>query len=285
MKNTITLTVGLQGSGKTTWANQQVDQAQGKTININKDDLRAMLHNKAHSKGREAFVLKVQEAIIDVALQEGNNVIVSDTNFGDFHIDRITEKFGKRAEIVVNDSFLEVSLDECLARDAARANPIGQKAIRETYNKYMKKPWVPLAQNTNLPVALIVDIDGTLAHMVNRGPFEWSRVGEDSVDDTVASLVRTYSKNGYKILITSGRDAACRKETKDWLIKNSIPFDDLFMRKAGDSRKDCVVKEEIFNTEIFDRYYVEFVVDDRDQVVKLWRSIGLKCFQVAEGNF
>lgn len=285
MKNTITLTVGLQGSGKTTWANQQVDQAQGKTVNINKDDLRAMLHNKAHSKGREAFVLKVQEAIIDVALNEGHNVIISDTNFGDFHIDRITEKFGKRAEIVINDSFLEVSLEECLARDAARPNPIGQKAIRETYRKYMKKEWVPLNQNENMPHALIVDIDGTLAHMVNRGPFDWDRVGEDKVDQQVASLVRTYSANGYKILITSGRDAVCRKQTEKWLVENSIPFDALYMRPKGDSRKDCVVKEEIFNTKISGVYYVEFVIDDRDQVVKLWRSLGLKCFQVAEGDF
>ena len=27
------------------------------------------------------------------------------------------------------------------------------------------------------------------------------------------------------------------------------------------------------------------VVDDRDRVVKLWRSLGLTTFQVAEGNF
>ena len=33
------------------------------------------------------------------------------------------------------------------------------------------------------------------------------------------------------------------------------------------------------------QYDVEFVLDDRDRVVKMWRDRGLKVLQVAEGDF
>jgi hypothetical protein len=57
------------------------------------------------------------------------------------------------------------------------------------------------------------------------------------------------------------------------------------MREENDNRKDSVIKEEIFFREIFGKWNVKFVLDDRDQIVRTWRNIGLKCLQVAEGNF
>ena len=57
------------------------------------------------------------------------------------------------------------------------------------------------------------------------------------------------------------------------------------MRKEGDHRRDSIVKKEIYDTLIKDEFDVEFVLDDRQQVVDMWREIGLKCLQVAEGNF
>ncbi len=58
-----------------------------------------------------------------------------------------------------------------------------------------------------------------------------------------------------------------------------------FQRKHGDSRKDDVVKEEIFWDRIADRYNVKLAVDDRAQVVEMWRRIGVECWQVAHGDF
>jgi hypothetical protein len=57
------------------------------------------------------------------------------------------------------------------------------------------------------------------------------------------------------------------------------------MRSAGDMRKDSIVKEEIYRQEILGRYNVWFVLDDRNQVVDMWRLLGLRCLQVAPGNF
>ena len=57
------------------------------------------------------------------------------------------------------------------------------------------------------------------------------------------------------------------------------------MRATGDPRKDSIVKREIFDREIRDRYRVVGVFDDREQVVQMWRALGLTVFQVAEGDF
>ena len=57
------------------------------------------------------------------------------------------------------------------------------------------------------------------------------------------------------------------------------------MRRTYDRRKDCVIKMEIFEQYINNIYFVEFCIDDRTQVVELWRSLGLTCLQVADGNF
>jgi len=57
------------------------------------------------------------------------------------------------------------------------------------------------------------------------------------------------------------------------------------MRSQGDTRPDEIVKREIYEEHIKPLYNVDFVLDDRNKVVKMWRSLGLKVLQVAEGNF
>ena len=57
------------------------------------------------------------------------------------------------------------------------------------------------------------------------------------------------------------------------------------MRKAGDQRSDAIVKREIYEQQIRGKFNVHCVFDDRQSVVDLWRSLGLSCFQVADGDF
>jgi len=64
-----------------------------------------------------------------------------------------------------------------------------------------------------------------------------------------------------------------------------VNFDELFMRPEGDMRPDNIVKAELFDTYVRDNYDVQFVIDDRDQVVDMWRRMGLACLQVAPGDF
>ena len=120
--------------------------------------------------------------------------------------------------------------------------------------------------------AVVVDVDGTIALMEGkRTPFEWEKVGLDSPNTP--------------IIIVSGRDGCCRKETEKWLVDNEVPVDQFFMRPAGDVRRDSVIKEEIFHRFIEPMYEVELVLDDRNQTVAKWRELGLTCLQVADGDF
>lgn len=131
------------------------------------------------------------------------------------------------------------------------------------------------------PTAIMVDIDGTLAHMKNRSPFDWKRVGEDDVDEVIASITQKYSH----VVIMSGRDEVCRRETEEWLNKNSINYTKLVMRPKNDNRADNIVKWELYNQYVKPYFDITFVLDDRNKVVKMWRDNGLKCLQVAEGDF
>ena len=143
----------------------------------------------------------------------------------------------------------------------------------------------PVKHVPSLPTVIIYDIDGTVALMNNRSPFDWSKVHQDNVNEPVASIVREYSEAGYPVFAVSGRDGSCKELTENWLKANNIPYDALFMREAGDSRKDSIVKREIFENFFRGKYNIKFVLDDRNQVVSMWRSLGLTCLQVADGNF
>lgn len=135
--------------------------------------------------------------------------------------------------------------------------------------------------------AVLVDIDGTLAIRTgDRSPFDWSRVGEDDPNPPVIELVQIIRAAGqHRIILMSGRDESCRTQTEMWLDAQQVPFDELYMRPEKDNRKDSIVKEELYRKHVDGRYDVAFIVDDRNQVVAMWRSLGLSCFQVAEGDF
>jgi hypothetical protein len=57
------------------------------------------------------------------------------------------------------------------------------------------------------------------------------------------------------------------------------------MREEGNNEKDSIVKRRLFEDNIRGKYYIEYVLDDRNQVVDMWRNMGLTCLQVAEGDF
>lgn len=89
----------------------------------------------------------------------------------------------------------------------------------------------------------------------------------------------------YEIIFVSGRPEEYRKVTQEWFSEHNFGTHKLFMRKTGDFRKDSIVKEEIYRSAIEPEFNVLFCIDDRKQVVDMWRSIGLTCLQCDEGNF
>jgi hypothetical protein len=135
----------------------------------------------------------------------------------------------------------------------------------------------------------LFDIDGTLALMDGRGPYEWARVGEDKPNLPVIRILGFMLRQGEAAGFVTGRMEQCRDETREWLwreIPDMTYIEPLmWMRADGDYRPDEVVKREIYENEIAPYYEVQGVFDDRSKVVAAWRSLGLACFQVAPGNF
>lgn len=134
------------------------------------------------------------------------------------------------------------------------------------------------------PETVLVDIDGTLALHVGRTPFQWHRVDEDVPNAAVVRLVQQLALASTVVFI-SARDEVCREDTQQWLDRHVGVAGPLFMRPHNDPRKDSVLKELMYTKEIADQYAVWLVIDDRNQVVEMWRRLGLTCAQVASGDF
>ena len=144
--------------------------------------------------------------------------------------------------------------------------------------------------NQNIMVtqpAILVDMDGTLCireGFSNRDPYDWSRANEDGACPVVSDIVHRFSAD-HTIIILTARPKSAELICRSWLKTNRVPFDHIFTRKDKDFREDSIVKEEIYDQYIKDFWKVNFVLDDRQRVVEMWRSLGLKTLQVDTGDF
>jgi predicted kinase len=284
------LTKGLPGSGKSTWARQQVQLMPGSVKRVNKDDLRAMLDDGHWSKANEKLVLTIRDQIILASLAAGCNVIVDDTNLVATHEGHIRELVKGIAVVEVVDHFLDVPLETCIANDLKRPNSVGAQVIRRMYRQHVAPKVPPHVFIEGAQDAIICDLDGTLALLGDRNPYDASTCEQDDLNEPVSVILRQMmprylSSPTPALILVSGRSSKYREQTVRWLYKHNIIWDFLFMRDEDDNRKDAVIKREIYEDSILGRYNVLFVLDDRDQVVDLWRSLGLTCLQVNYGDF
>lgn len=133
----VILTRGLPGSGKSTWARAQVAARPGRIIRVNKDDIRAMLHDSRWSESNEVLVEQVRDQTIMAGLNHGCDVIVDDTNLATRHLEKITELVAGSAVVSVHD-FFDVSIDECIRRDRERERSVGERVIREMHDRHLR---------------------------------------------------------------------------------------------------------------------------------------------------
>lgn len=310
MTNKLVLTRGIPGSGKTTWAKRWVAEDPEWRTRINRDDLRMMTQGQpVLDRMREETLSGMQAAMVETALRAKISVVVDDTNLTARFVKewlRLAAKLG--VEVEFKD--FNVELDVCIKRNALRGQQggrfVAEDVIRSFYSRFVRKgvlvpppslegdaeySWTKYEPNPQLPAAYLVDIDGTLAQMNGRGPFDWKCVGEDLPIQNVIEVVWSLWDSDATIIFMSGRDEVCRQESLQWLHKHVFGRDsislnlNLHMRPAGDMRKDSVVKHELFYKHVANDYNVVGVFDDRNQVVRMWRDIGLTVFQVADGDF
>lgn len=306
----LVLTRGLPASGKSTAARAWVADNPGQRARVNRDDLRFNLFGEyVLSFEQEEAVTAAQHAAVRGLLHSGRSVIVDDTNLSAKYVKQWYKvAYETGAEVLFYD--VDTDVEECVRRNEKRiadgGRGVDESVIRRFAQRYMSKGKLPdppkpetvpvprpYEPNTLKPRAWLVDIDGTLAHMDDRrGPFEWHRVGEDRLDESLARLMRIIRSHEPMddnhpdvIIVLSGRDGSCRPQTEEWLKRHGISYDHLWMRAAGDMRKDNIIKMELFDQHIRDNFWVQAVFDDRDQVVRMWRSLGVPCYQVAYGDF
>ncbi|SOK58341.1 3'-phosphatase, 5'-polynucleotide kinase, phage-associated [Yersinia phage fHe-Yen9-04] len=306
---TLTLTVGLPGCGKTTWANEQVRTSRSKTVNVNLDDVRQTMagshSNYKFRKDNEQYVQNAQYSAAEHAAVNGWNIIVSDTNLNPTVRNKWKE-FAKKYNYTYKEhSFLEEYkkdktfehnffavkgfVKQCKERNLLREKSVPEDVIDGMAEKYFYNTMkVETSTVFDLEDVIIVDIDGTLAHMDGkRGPYEENKVLLDTPDsEVILSVLAEKNYLGRKVIVMSGRHVTCQEDTEAWLQKYGVPYDHIFMRKADDNRSDDIVKYELYMEHVHNKYNVAKIYDDRDQVCFMWRHLlGLKVLQVAEGNF
>lgn len=146
--------------------------------------------------------------------------------------------------------------------------------------------------------AIILDIDGTMAdnthrqHYLNGPKKDWdgffSKLSGDAPKRMVMDTAELICRNTrLKPLIVTGRMEKHREETATWLMQHApwLGPHPLFMRRDDDNTPDHEMKKDLYFSTIAPRYEVKLILEDRERVVKMWRSLGLECWQVAEGSF
>jgi len=299
-KGNLIVTVGISGSGKSTWAHERWLEDPEEVRVVNRDNIRELLFGYTESSIEHYYtrddvhmlekqVTLYEDSLINEGLALGKTVIVDSTNLTYKGLERF-KYWNVPTDVVV----FEIKKAEAIERDSKRVRQVGEHIIEKQFHRFLSLMYqivkypidfnpVELIQNKDNSRCFVVDIDGTLAHMVGRSPYDWFRVGEDLVDQPTLDVIRAL-ENRHKIIICTGRDAVCLEETKDWLNKNGIYYDDIYIRPKGDQRPDWVVKEEMWRKIAEDNYIVG-MFDDRLQVVRRARALGLKVFNVEYNNF
>lgn len=292
----IIVCVGIAAAGKSTWAKEHVLR-NSNYVRVNRDDFRGMLKNSQTCENKvEDMITELVDLTIDASLMKRLNIIIDNTNLKAKYINAIVERFKYQADISFR--IFDISLTKAIERDNGRVSKVGESVINvmfknykiliDSYNfqpikKIKHRPIVQPNYLSILPQAVLFDIDGTLAHMGNRGPFDWDKVDRDTVNQVVVEQIDFHKNLGRRIILVTGRDASCKTLTEDWLKFYGIYYDEILMRPKDDFRKDTLIKREIYNS-IKDKYNIICVYDDRLRVIKdTWHDLKIFTFTVNQG--
>jgi len=296
--------VGAPGSGKSTFARYFL-RTEDNWVRVNRDDFRLMqFGDTLMSPFYEERITKMVEASVITLLKNHTNVIIDATNSSLRTLEDMVRTYTEYADI--SFKVFDLSVEELVKRCDKRYEQIGKfipksaiekhvTQLQYTKEKFDFKP-IPrtvkeatltyTAQDSTLPKAVICDLDGTLSLLNGRDPYDASSADEDLLNVPVARVLQMAKAQGYKVILLSGREQLYREPTERFLSKHQIAYDLLLMRTTNDYRKDNIIKKELFQQEIAGKYFIEFLLDDRNQVVDMWRKdLQLPCFQVNYGDF
>lgn len=291
----LSITVGVPGSGKSSWARERARQL-GNTQTVSRDDVRRTifcaggdLASYKYTEEKEILVNRIQDDIAKTALASGKNVIVHNTHLKRADHDHWRE-LAKQFEADFHIEWFDESIVTLLRRNFKRGvDAVPVSRMWDMYRNYRElRGWVPAMKiaDPTKPKCVIFDMDGTMFTVGQRSPYDFTKVLADPPNLPIHNLYHLYSEAGYHCIVVSGREGTeqCAADTKQSLLDQGC-CPEIFMRKEGDKRHDIDVKEEILFDQILDKYYPVLAVDDRDTPVGMWRMNGIPCLQVGYGDF
>lgn len=329
---TLTMLQGLNGSGKTTYA-ESIIKANPNTVRVSKGEaaktlgLAYVTYWNAHNKAR---VLHERDTKIIELLKSKKSVICDDTNLDSLHSHRLKEiasENGATFKIV----FLNTPVEECIRRDNLRVGfeHTGERVIREMAERFkitgkslevgkettdpipeahsststtstpivlpppeevplktpdtfsQEKVFEKVEPNESLMGVILCDLDA-ISCLGERDPDDFSRAHLDKVNVPVKKILMAMHKYmNYQIVYLTNREGKHRPPTLRFLAANFCPLGPILMRVDGDMRKEWMVKGDLFNTYIRDKYNPAFVINSDDKMGIFWKSIGLHVLRVS----
>ncbi len=304
MKGKLIILCGISGSGKSSYAHEMWAGSPDEFVIVNRDKVRELLFGYTEATVEKYYALpklgkyekqvtRYCDTLINDGLQHDKTVIIDATNLTVSYINAFTY-WNVPTEIIT----IDVGLDVAIFRDSRRVRKVGSDIIEKQYARFqtLKRQLSEdkiadfsvktIEMNEDNQPCYIFDIDGTIAHMDRdvRSPYDWDKVDTDTIDEPTAAVMSVLKELGIPIIICTGRDGAALEKTKEWLIKHGLFYDKIYIREKGDMRADWIVKEEMWR-EIAEDYYIMGMFDDRLQVVRRARALGLKVFNVEYHNF
>jgi predicted kinase len=303
--------VGIPASGKSTLVRQWVNRGGGKHVRLNRDDMRNMIYvDVPWDSHKDNLIRDLEKEMARMSLKKGHTVYIDDTNTNP-RTRNDWELLAQTTYVKLRVVTVTTPLADCIERDSKREGRarVGEGVVRKHHKDLTKfsmsamTPKTPVLTRpvferdalntggwiTRLPGKkwVFVDVDGTAAtHKDKQGkflrnPYDESKVLLDEVNETVAEWVRGIYPH-YNVCIVSGRHDKCGDDTCEWFEGHAIPFDHIIMRRTGDNRPDYIVKAEILEelAAVIGMENIAFVLDDRPQVVRMWRSHGLTVYPV-----
>lgn len=297
---TLTLLRGYPGAGKSTLTERLRAQRPGLVV-LNRDDARMSMFGMywGLTAGQEKMITDLHMFVARSTLQKGGDVVIDATN-----LRASSAKDFADLAVVCEASFdvIDVNTDakECIRRDKMRQDAgqrfVGADVIAGFAKRYpqpwptitarvfSEPKWEAYSDTLGLPFVTICDLDGTLAVINGRGPYD-TNYENDLPHQHVIDLLFTLWHGGEKIIFFSGRKEAGRAGTQAWIQEHAYLGADqyeLYMRADDDNRKDDLVKFDLFNEHIRGKYNVTAVFDDRLQVCRMWHAMGLPLFRVGD---
>lgn len=297
----------MSGSGKTSWAQQQMDNSK---LLLSRDKTRKLLFDieegnleyfqRTDLKECELLVSETLDDIIYNGLQKGIDIILDNVHLEKKYIEDILFRWNHLSPIEIK--LFPIKLEEAKEKVMSRNNWTDiekcdymdrhysqfQNIKRELHGdrSFYPQSAPQVIFDKSKPPAFVFDIDGTLARKGDHDIYDDENLDLDTVIQEVSEILEALYTVGNRIIFVTGRGEESRKATEQWLVGNGLwyPQSEMYMRPLNDQCSDAHIKEKIVLQDLIPNYNVKAVFDDRIDVSRNFHKLGIFVLNVNQ-NF